>query len=138
MLPPHRSPTALIVDDDVGLLFWLGEIFGKEGWNIVPALNCRQAVSLAAMWDSYMDLIVVNPALSGVVEMIETLSRVHRPKIVVLRSPDVEAAVPADAITDRPELSTSASRARWADRLRQLLRGIGLRLETEPQNRNGL
>ena len=125
MLPPHRKPTALIVDDDVGLIFWIGEIFGKAGWNLVPALNCRQAVSLAAMWDLYIDLVVVNPALSGVSEMVETLSRVHRPKIVIIHDPDVEAAIPADATLDRPDIETPVSRAEWAERMRELLRKIG-------------
>jgi len=125
VLPPHRKPTALIVDDDVGLIFWIGEIFGKAGWNLVPALNCRQAVSLAAMWDLYIDLVVVNPALSGVSEMVETLSRVHRPKIVIIHDPDVEAAIPADATLDRPDIETPVSRAEWAERMRELLRKIG-------------
>lgn len=130
MLPPHRKPTALIVDDDVGLIFWLGEIFARAGWNLVPALNCRQAVSLAVMWDSYIDLVIVNPALSGVSEMVETLSRVHRPKIVIIRDPDAEAAIPADAKIDRPDPETSASRAEWTKRFGRLLRKIGLALET--------
>ena len=114
----------MIVDDDVGFIFWLGEIFGKAGWNLVPALNCRQAVSLAAMWDLYVDLVVVNPALSGVSEMVETLSRVHRPKVVIIRDPDVEAGIPADATIDRPDVGTPVSRAEWAERMRELLRKI--------------
>ena len=77
MAPVYRKPTALIVDDDLGLMFWLVELFAKTGWNIVPALNCRQAVALAVMWDSHIDLIVVNPALNGIAEMIQTLSRVR-------------------------------------------------------------
>ena len=132
MSPVRRRPTALIVDDDVGLLFWFGEIFARAGWNAVPALNCRQAVSLAAMWDSYIDLVVVNPALGGISEMIETLSRVHRPKVVILRDPDSEAAIPADATIDRPDLATAASRTRSAERLRRILKRIGLGLEIEP------
>jgi hypothetical protein len=133
-VPPHRKPTALIVDDDVGFIFWLGEIFGKAGWNLVPALNCRQAVSLAVMWEMYIDLVVVNPALSGVSEMVETLSRVHRPKIVIIRDPDVEAPILGDATINRPDLETSASRARWAERLRTLLKRIG----PEPDGRTGI
>jgi len=55
---------------------------GWPAWSLehgcfVPALNCRQAVALAVMWDSHIDLIVVNPALNGIAEMIQTLSRVR-------------------------------------------------------------
>jgi hypothetical protein len=90
------------------------------------------------MWDSYIDLIVVNPALSGVIDMVQTLSRVHRPKIVILRDPDVETPIPADVTIDRPDLGTSASRAKWAESLRSLLKRIGLGLETEPDGRTGM
>ena len=119
-----RKPIALIVDSDVGLIFWFGEIFARAGWNIVPALNCRQAVSLAVMWDSHIDLIVVNPALNGIVEMIQTLSRVHRPRVVVIGDSNVEADIPADATIDRPDVSTSFSRAEWAERVRKILKEL--------------
>ena len=124
MVPANRKRTALIVDDDLGFIFWLGEIFGEAGWNIVPALNCRQAVSLAVMLDSHIDLIVVNPALDGIEEMVQTLSRVHRPKVVVIRDPNVEADIPCDATIDRPDESTSFSRAEWAERVRKLLKEL--------------
>ena len=119
-----RKPIALIVYSDVGLIFWFGEIFARAGWNIVPALNCRQAVSLAVMWDSHIDLIVVNPALNGIVEMIQTLSRVHRPRVVVIGDSNVEADIPADATIDRPDVSTSFSRAEWVERVRKLLKEL--------------
>lgn len=138
MLSRQRARTALIVDVDVGLIFWLGDIFGKAGWNTLPALNCRQAASLAVMWDLHMDLIVVNAALSGIPAMVETLSRVHRPKVVIIRDPNVEANVPADGTIDRPDTGTSVSRAEWTKRLRRLLRKIGLALETEPDGRTGI
>jgi hypothetical protein len=114
----------LIVDEDVGLVFWFGEIFARARWNIVPALNCRQAVSLAEMLGSRIDLIVVNPALNGIVEMIQALSRVHRPKVVVIGDPNVEPDIPADATIDRPDVSTSFSRAEWAERVRKILKEL--------------
>jgi hypothetical protein len=120
--PIDRKPIALIVDDDVGLIFWLGEILGQAGWNVVPALNCRQAVSLAGMWDLYVDLLVVNPTLSGVLEMVETLSRVHRPMIVVIRDPNGEPGIQADATIERPDMRASISSAEWAERVRKAVK----------------
>ena len=76
------------------------------------------------MWESYIDLIIVNPALSGISEMVETLSRVHRPKVIIIRDPDVQPAIRADAIIDRPNVSTSLTRAEWAERVRRLLKEI--------------
>ena len=132
MLPLHRKPTALIVDEDVALIFWLGEIFGKSGWNLVPAMNCQQAISLAVMWDLHFDLVVVNPALSGAIGMIETLNRVHRPKVIAIGGFYEDPALAADASIDRPDLETSASRAEWTRRFRRVLRKAGLDFELEP------
>jgi len=87
-------------------------------------LNCRQAVALAVMWDSYIDLVVVDHALNGIEEMVQTLSRVHRPKVVLIRDPNVESDIPADATIDRPDVSISFSRAEWAERVRKLLKEL--------------
>ena len=96
----------------------------RAGWNIVPTLNCRQAVALAVMWDSYIDLVVVNPALNGIAEMVLTLSRVHWPKIVLIRDPGAEPNISADAAIDRPDVRTSLSRAEFAERIRKRLKEL--------------
>ena len=83
-----------------------------------------QAVSLAALWESQIELIVVNPVLSGIPEMVEALSHVNRPKIVTIGDPDVEADIPADVTMDRPDMRTPLSRAESADRVRRLLKEL--------------
>jgi hypothetical protein len=106
-------------------------------------MNCRQAVALAVMWDSLIDLVVVNPALNSIVEMVRALSRVHRPKVVVIRDPDVEPGIPFGATIDRPDMSTSFSRAQWVERVRELLKELiqrtgnsaGLRRNSETRRR---
>ena len=76
------------------------------------------------MWDSRIDLIVVNPALKGIPEMVDALSRAHRPKVVVIRDPNVESGIRFDATIDRPDVSTWFSRAQWAERVRKLLKEL--------------
>lgn len=124
---PSPSKTVLIVDDDLGFVFWLGEIFTGLGWNAVPALNCRRAISLADMLDLNTDLIVVNPALRGVPELLRKLSRVRRPKVVVIGGGDVEKKrrFHPDATLDRPEVASGISRTEWTKRIQQMLREIG-------------
>lgn len=117
-------PTALIVDDDLGFVLWLGEIFLLAGCGSVPASSCRGAVSLIEVLDVKIDLIAVNAALSGVSEMVEALSRVHRPKVVVIREPNVEPGIHADATIDRPDMGTPLSRAEWAQGVRKLLKEL--------------
>jgi hypothetical protein len=40
--PPQQ--TVLIVDPDLGLLFWLGEISTKAGCRTIPALDCFTSI----------------------------------------------------------------------------------------------
>src|SRR5579864_7603483 len=38
--------TVLIVDDDLGFVWWLGDIFNEAGARCVPALSCGAAMVL--------------------------------------------------------------------------------------------
>jgi hypothetical protein len=125
---PHRKPAALIVDDDLGFVYWLGAMFALSGCDVVPALSCRRAVSVVSTLGLEVDLIVVNPALIGVPKMLQKLSRVHRPKTVIIRDPGVEGDVPipADATLDRPDIGSSMLRTEWVERIRGILRKLGV------------
>ena len=61
----------LIVDPDLGLLFWLGEIFTKAGCRTIPALDCGQAVSLVTQLRIQLAVVVVNPELVEIGWMIQ-------------------------------------------------------------------
>src|ERR1700694_1206042 len=83
---PSGANTLLIVDNDVGFLWWLGEIFKEAGYRAVPALNCRQALAAVKKFQIQPDLLVVNPALTGVARLVTSLERAnHDVKIVVIR-----------------------------------------------------
>jgi len=42
--PP--AMTVWIVDDDLGFVWWLGDIFSEVGCRALPALSCKDAVAL--------------------------------------------------------------------------------------------
>ena len=84
-----QPPTVLIVDPDLGFVWWLGEILRNAGCAVVPALNCRQAITLMKELSLRLDLIFVDPTLLGVPSMIETLkSGQDRIKVVDVESLD--------------------------------------------------
>jgi len=68
-----EPPTVLIVDQDLGFVWWLGEILQSAGCTVVPALNCQQAIILMKELNLNLNLIFVDPTLTGVPSMIETL-----------------------------------------------------------------
>ena len=77
---PSRIPVVLIVDEDLGFVWWLGQIFSQAGCQVVPTLNAGQMVSLTQDLNLKVDLIVVNPELSGVPEMIQDSEYVAAPQ----------------------------------------------------------
>jgi hypothetical protein len=105
----------LIVDADLGFVGWLGELFSEAGYRALPALNCRQAVSLIRKFKLDLDVLAVNEGLPGVLGMIEKLRRAHRSlRIVIIREPAVDGVpIRAHATLDRPSAWEPISRKVW-------------------------
>jgi hypothetical protein len=119
--------TVLIVDRDLGFVFWIGEIFNEVGCHAVPALDCTEAISITKELNLRIDLVVVNPQLPGVADMVRTLQSPSL-KIIAIRDRRVQAirTFPVDAILERPSGSEPISRERWLDRVRKILRDFHL------------
>lgn len=119
------EPTALIVDDDLGFVYWLGERFHEVGYRPVPALNVRQAVSFIKELDLKITVVVVNPGLPGVRRFIKTLNQTQSSlvKIILICDPCVPTTVEirAHAIVERPSGWEPASRHEWLRKLRRIL-----------------
>ena len=83
---PRRTPVVLIVDRDLGFVWWLGEILNNAECDAVPALNCREAMTIANDLKLDVDVLFVNPKLVGVPALTRSLSRANRPaKIIDIR-----------------------------------------------------
>ena len=80
---PPVTPSVLIVDEDLGFIWWLGEILAKAGCRVVPAMTCQEATSAAKSMKLKIDLIFVNPALDGTSAMLESFRRTHMPVRVI-------------------------------------------------------
>jgi DNA-binding NtrC family response regulator len=126
---PGDTPAILVVDGDVGFLWWLGELFHESGYRSIPALNCRQALSMIKKMSGGVDLLVVNPALSGVSRLIQTLSRNRSPKIVLIPQGGVSElpGVNAVATLERPSGRAAISRSEWQQKVRAILSQVGFR-----------
>ena len=125
MSKPSGGPIALIVDDDLGFVWWLGERFVEAGYCPVPALYPKQAGSLVKELNLKITVVVVNPSLPGVQRLMKTLSRTQSPlsKIILIRDPSVPTtvSVPSHAIVERPSGLEPTSRHEWLRKLRRIL-----------------
>ena len=117
-------PTALIVDDDVGFILWLGEMLTESGYQAIPALHCRQALTLVKKLALRVDVLVVNPELRGATRAMKTLSSGHPSlRVVLIRDPSAPgpAPDPNHATLERPSAWEPISRPQWVTKIRKLL-----------------
>jgi len=119
------QPSVLIVDEDLGFLGWLGDLFNEIGYRALPALDCEQAVSLINRFKLDVDVVAVNDELPGVMGMLGMLKRAHRPlKIVAIRTAnaDVSMLIPAHATIERPSGWEPISRSDWLQKILSVLK----------------
>lgn len=74
---PPVTPSVMIIDDNLGFVWWLGEILLKAGCTVVPALNCEDAVALSKQTGVKIDLVFINPMLEGAEHIMEKLGPVR-------------------------------------------------------------
>lgn len=114
LMEPARKPLVLIVDEDLGFVWWLGEMFSEAGCQVVPALNPDETDSITQELDRAVDVVVVNPELAGISEMIRNLSQSQIPKVVAIRNQDQpENGLFAHATLNRPSDASQLSQQDW-------------------------
>jgi ActR/RegA family two-component response regulator len=118
-------PAALIVDDDVGFILWLGEMFTAHGYQAYPALNCRQALALTRKLALDLNVLVLNPKLRGAARVMEVLTNAHPSlRIILIRDPSASVtAFPnsTHATLDRPRAWEPVVREQWIAQMRKIL-----------------
>lgn len=117
--------TVLIIDDDLGFVCWLGDIFAEAGCRALPALSCGEAVVLTKRLGVEPDLIILNPRLDGAANMLQNYIQTKRNFTIVTIGPPsntLGASIQLHAILERPSPNEPIVRAEWLDMLRKLLR----------------
>jgi len=105
--------TILIVDDDLGFVFWLGRVLDDAGYAAFPAKSVADASSLIVQCRLVVDLLIINSALAGASAFIKELGN-SRPALEVLgvadqTRPGGNLGYPAVTLP-KPETSDSESR----------------------------
>ena len=89
----------LIVDSDLGFVFWLGQGLDLVGYAAFPARSVPAAQKLLEEFKIVVDLLIINPALADCDRLIQTLRGANRRVDVIAiydneadlhRLPDVE------------------------------------------------
>ena len=70
-----RVRTVLIVDSDLGFVFWLGQALDVAGYEALPAKSAAEAKTLVRELKVTVDVLVANPNAPGVAALAEHLNR---------------------------------------------------------------
>jgi hypothetical protein len=124
-MEPARKPLVLIVDEDLGFVWWLGEMFSQAGCQVVPALSAGEMDSITRELNRAVDVIVVNPALEGISDTLRNLSQSRAPKVVAIRDQDEpESGLAAHASLNRPSGAAQLSEEHWRASVKRLVKDL--------------
>jgi len=113
----------LLVDSDLGFVFWLGRELDRAGYEAFPARSVPDALKLIAELHLSVGLVILSDSLPGAPKLISTLRQAQsHPKIILL----VENAhephhVGVDAQCVRPGRICENSRAEWLQMTQRVL-----------------
>ena len=109
--------TVLIVDGDLGFVFWLGQALDSAGYLALPANDTRSALKLIQEHKIRVDILVIDPLLPNAFSLIATLRQAIATLITVgAISPEwgVRPSEPEfNAVIRKPEKLTAAALLSW-------------------------
>jgi DNA-binding NtrC family response regulator len=126
------NPAILVVDCDLGFVFWLGQILDRAGYEAFPARSVPDALKLITELHLSVSLMIVDYSLSGAANLIATMRRAQKSlKIMALVEDDSGPTPPeADAQYRKPrkinEVPTEAEMLHIIRRLLSKREAMGL------------
>jgi len=116
--------SVLIVDEDLGFVFWLGRLLNDAGFQVWPARSSADAAELLRELNTDIDLLIINPNSRGAQDFIEERRRAGSVKTIAIQTPDEEtASLPGiDADLVKPRQPDELSEFEWVTLVRRLLR----------------
>ena len=119
--------TVLIVDTDLGFVFWLGHILDGAAYSALPAKSVPDAALLVTQFRLTVDVLAINPALTGSLDFIAALCRAPKDVSVigVFNNPQQIVHIPGlNAAHPKPTVFDEMAKAEWLEYIECALRSI--------------
>jgi hypothetical protein len=119
----HVAMAVLLIDDDLGALFWLGQALDRAGYEAFPAKSVPDALALLGEFRIIVTGVILNCSLPGAANLIATLRQLYQHlKVISLASDEYAPAMPGvNAICCKPAEISEQSRADWMQTVRAVL-----------------
>jgi DNA-binding response OmpR family regulator len=116
--------TVLIVDFNLGFVFWLGQLLQSAGFAAFPARSVSDAGVVLVEFALAVDILILNLSLPGAADLIARL-RDHQEHLKVIAITKgglaIEPRVHADASCAEPRLIDEAARSEWITAVQRIL-----------------
>jgi hypothetical protein len=111
--------TVIVVDSDLGFVFWLGHALDQAGHYALPAASAAGASRVLSELGLTADLVVINAALPNASSFVADL-RLAQPALKVVAIVDDPEATPpaflqANLVERKPVSMDDATRRDWVD-----------------------
>jgi len=120
----------LIVESDLGFVFWLGQALACAGYEAMPARSVTDAVRLIEDLKAPIDLVIINMQLAGALSFIRSLRRSQRRVKVLGVSEENDEPCrlrqDVDAWRSKPHEKDEISKWEWVKFSGLILAGSGL------------
>lgn len=116
--------TVLIIDSDLGFVFWLGHGLDQAGYAAFPAQTAHDAKRLLDAMNVPINLLIINTGLRGAVDFVTALRRLNQDLKVVATTdyedqPDLVRD--ADLRCRKPEATDQTTRRELISQIKQLM-----------------
>jgi hypothetical protein len=119
--------TVLIVDDDLGFAFWLGQALDRAGYETWPARSVTAAKSLLTEVRLAVDLLVITASLPRALALATYLGRSRADfKVIAVYEELNEGIKPfpkAAAVHQKPQIIDAATKLEWVQLVTGVLEG---------------
>jgi DNA-binding response OmpR family regulator len=116
----------LLIDRDLGLLFWLGHALDQAGYPSFPAKSVPDAVSLLGELHLNVGVLILDCSLPGTEGLIAALRQSRKfLKVICMNGEEEHICVPGvDALCPKPAGFSSRASSKWVKSLREALSAI--------------
>jgi ActR/RegA family two-component response regulator len=106
--------TVLIIDPDLGFVFWLGQALSAAGYEAFPAKDISEAIALLAELHVQVDLLILNPSLAGAANLVAALRQSRADLKLLLLAGAGDQQIPSpDAILPKPAQADDLASSVW-------------------------
>ena len=110
----------LIIETDLGFVFWLGQALDSYGYQATPAKNVPDATSLLGQSKTNIDLLIVNPSQEGIATFVKRLRRSQKNLKVIAVTADPHSPVLKGADATKSKASARDDISEWLELVRSV------------------